>query len=192
MSFNALNTKIYLDNGNDLFDSQDQPLYQITLQSDERRTIFLVGDIAQNATGSSKSGIEALSLIQMTPNRANDTNRSIVVATQKGENISYCDYQVASIWLELLKSVSPQTNLKSGDRLTYTIEAKVLGEGRLSNVVISDTIPKGTRYEADSLRLNGIKVEGFDNNAITVVLGEITQTPEQKVTHTIEFDVIIN
>ena len=183
-NFELSNTKIYLDNGNDIFDAKDQLVNNVTLQHDESQVLFLVSDIPSSAKGVSENGIEAISQIETLRTRADNHNYSIVVAMQSGTNIDYCSYKVQSIWLELKKSATQE-----GDIIHYTIEVLVHGQGLLNNVVIRDPIPKGTEYIQNSLTLNNVKKGEYKNKEVIINLGNIKKTSNVKPINTIRFDV---
>jgi len=189
-SFDVSNAKIYIDNGNDIFDTQDQLVTNITLQHDATQVLFLVSDIPSSAQGLSKNGIEALSKVQSSEG-FRDHNYSVVVATQSGANIDYCSYKASSLWLELVKSVTPPhgSTVSQGDTIHYAIEVKVVGEGVVQNVVIEDAIPQNTEYIPNSLKLNSITQGEYKEGRVAINIAQIEQRANLQPKNIIEFDV---
>jgi uncharacterized repeat protein (TIGR01451 family) len=99
--------------------------------------------------------------------------------------------------LELDKRVSEISDPQGGDQpvpgahITYEITIRVLGEGVLDDVVISDLIPSNTDYRLGSLTLDGLSqtdsadtdAAEFDggNNQILVDLGSVTAPSADRV-----------
>ena len=83
-----------------------------------------------------------------------------------------------------------------GARVTYMIVTTVSGTGTVSDLVVSDPIPAGTRYQAASLKLDGQPLsDGADSDAgtagpdgISVSLG----TAAAGASHAITFNVLID
>lgn len=103
--------------------------------------------------------------------------------------------------LNLLKSatiVDPFGNNEAvpGATVSYTITASASGSGSLSNVVVTDVIPSGTSYVADTLALDGTALtDAADGDAgeasaagIEVSIGSAVSGAEYEIS----FDVVIN
>lgn len=181
--FTVENIRLYLDDGNNIFDTKDRPITHLTLNADEIKTIFLVSNIPKNSQGVSSNGIELQSSTLSDENKA--LPYEVVIANRA--TIDYCSCQTTPIWLELKKSATQKDNT-----IHYSIEAIAHGSGLLNNVVIRDPIPAGTHFVEGSLRLNKIKQGEFKDNAISVTIDQIDQRNEQKATNIVEFDVTLN
>ncbi len=81
----------------------------------------------------------------------------------------------------------------AGERITYTITVKNEG-GYAKTVIIKDTIPQGTTFVPNSIKLNGQAVQKTDKSIPTVTdltNGLSINIPENS-TQTITFDVTVN
>ncbi len=192
---------IWLDNGDGLFSpSTDREVYDLNLSADHNATLFLVGDIPSDATWHTTSyGIKAVStLVPSTQvGDARNLGRYFVVnGMGGGVDSGRCGYRIVTIALKLEKEAtlsSPQ--LYIGSKIHYRIKASVVGVGTLEGVSVTDTIPQGTSYLPNSLRVDG-KVLNDDatylhQGKIIVPLGRMRQTPEQHPVHTVAFDVVV-
>jgi uncharacterized repeat protein (TIGR01451 family) len=71
-----------------------------------------------------------------------------------------------------------------GGVIDYKLVVNVEGDGVIEDIVITNDIPAGTVYEPNTLKVNGVYMEGYFNvNTITVPLGDMTPQDE----HIIEF-----
>jgi len=68
----------------------------------------------------------------------------------------------------------------------------VIGTGHLDNVVVKDTIPKGTVFIDKSLKVDGVIAGDFNGSAISVALNTIEQKRKSsEPVHTITFGVTV-
>jgi uncharacterized repeat protein (TIGR01451 family) len=102
-----------------------------------------------------------------------------------------CSYEVSNLAIELEKSATLSSDrVYVGSTIHYQIAVKVLGTGRVENVVVEDDIPKGTVYLDNSLKVDGQSFGDFNGTAIQANLGEIEQLSESsEPKHLITFDV---
>jgi uncharacterized repeat protein (TIGR01451 family) len=83
-----------------------------------------------------------------------------------------------------------------GSIITYSIAAAVSGTGSLNNIRVSDTVPAGSTYDPNSLKLNGTALTDtadsdggrFVSGAVSVTIG----TAAAGSTNTVSFRVKIN
>jgi uncharacterized repeat protein (TIGR01451 family) len=117
------------------------------------------------------------------------------LATARGQLI------VGIATVELVKSVTLRdpfggTSAVPGAIATFTIAATVSGTGTVSDLVITDAIPAGTAYAADTLALDAAALSDAEDGdagtasdaaGISVSLGDVTAP----ASHSITFDVVI-
>jgi uncharacterized repeat protein (TIGR01451 family) len=87
--------------------------------------------------------------------------------------------------------VSPTGSAKYGDTLTYGLTASTLGELDQHAVVISDVVPDGTTYVADSAACDVAPcTTGYDDTSTTVTwaLGDMAQGTSRHVTFKVTID----
>jgi len=195
------NRQIWLDDGDGIFNAaSDTQINDLNLSADSNATLFFVSDIPANASWSTTShGIRAESDIVpgTTPGDAVNLGSYFAVnGFEGGVDSALCTYSLIDLSLQLNKTAtlsSPQ--LYIGTTIHYTITASVVGLGTLDNVVITDTIPAGTSYIANSLRLDSTPLNNdplyIVGNTVTVPVGSMTQTTSIHPVHTVEFDVVV-
>jgi len=194
-NFKVNNIRVYLDNGNGIFDSKDSQPSEVKIKEDESILLFLVADIPSFAYGISSNAIEAKSIIRKSHSYGDNfklKDYSVVVATQEDANRAFCSYEVTPLSVVLNKSASFSTKkVYKGTTIHYKIDVQMIGIGEIENVKVKDNIPKDTQYIENSLKLNGISVSGYKDNAIEVVIDKITQNQSSKPIYLVEFDVIV-
>jgi uncharacterized repeat protein (TIGR01451 family) len=201
-------------NGNNIYDENvdqilAQPQTTPVLDPNGRATLFVLVTVPQSATDGQTTNVQ-LSAEAVTGSGTPGTvfaaagaggGDAIVgmtgaLATARGALIS----GVASV--ELVKSVVLRdpfggTSAVRGSVATFTIEARVTGSGDVANLTITDPIPAGTTYAAETLRLDGAALsDAADSDAgtasngsgIAVNLGTVTAGTQRSVT----FNVTIN
>jgi len=203
------NIHIYLDtDGSSIFDiSKDVEVTDdINISADHNVTLFVVADIPNaNDTNYSDSelshdGISAES--QSQPDETPDAPELVDIVSRRSLDMAMGVYEIREFWFESIKSVqviSDDNQTHTGSILHYTIILKLIGEtdGKsVNSVVVTDKIPDGSSYLADSLRLDGklfTDVEDGDNGDINsthirVAVGEVAGDDN----HTVEFDVMVD
>lgn len=199
-SADVTNKKIYLDNGDGIFNGADTQITDINLSADANATLFFVSDIPVNATWlTSSHGIEAKSSIggSGVPGTAYTlSNYFAVDGVKGGVDSALCTYELNQLELKLLKNATlGSTDVFKGSVIHYKIEASVVGVGTLNTVVIQDVMPIGTTYVNGTLRLNGTVLSDaghVSGRTITVPVGDMVQTSTLHPTHIVEFDVKVD
>ena len=195
VDFSVANTEVYQDDGDGIFSlANDTLVTEITLGADGNVSLFLVSDIPADAKNFSINGIKASSNIQGSLvygefKKLDDFYA--VVATKEEAKSAMCSYEVSNLALELEKTATLSSDkLYKGSTIHYDIAVKVIGTGKLDNVVVKDTIPEGTVYVPETLKLNGIAVGDFNGTAFSVALNTIEQVVESSdPVHRVTFDV---
>jgi uncharacterized repeat protein (TIGR01451 family) len=216
--FNPANPRIYLDNGDGLFDILTDTLYVAAsndpvLAADATQLVFVVSDIPaalnNNDVGLASLTAEAITA-QATPGvdapgtsfAGQGTNGSdAVVGGTQADASGQNGYVASQIATTLAKSQSVldsfgNANAIPGAVITYTLTFSVVGAGNLSGSQITDAIPANTTYKPNSLTLNTLPLSDLaDADAgsasaagIVVNLGTVTAP----ATHTVTFQVTIN
>ncbi len=199
-SADVTNKKIYVDNGDGIFNGADTQITDINLSADANATLFFVSDIPVNATWlTSSHGIEAKSSIggSGVPGTTYTLSSYFAVDGVKGGvDSALCTYELNQLELKLLKSATlGSTDVFKGSVIHYKIEASVIGMGILNTVVIQDVIPTGTTYVNGTLRLNGTVLSDaghVSGTTLTVPVGDMVQTSTVQPIHTVEFDVKVD
>lgn len=195
VDFSVENPEVYVDNGDGVFSLADDTLAtEVTVVADGNISLFLVSDIPSNAINQSMNGIKAISELQGSLSYGESKrldNYYAVVATQEASKSDFCTYEVSPLALELEKTATLSSDkVYKGTTIEYKIDVKVVGTGRIENVLIQDNIPKGTVYIEDSLKVDGAFAGDFNGSAIFVALNTIEQNIESvEPIHTITFDV---
>jgi len=196
------NIRIYEDSDRDgVFDINiDSLTNEVNLSADANMTIFLVADIpdANYSDGAiSYDGISVDLHQTSTPGAGEDDVVDIVVRSSTG--MAMGAYIIRDYWLESFKSAttySDDNQTHTGSIITYNIELYIGGNptGRaIDNIIIQDHIPLGTKYQPDSLSLDGVSLTDisgddigeFDDDIITVEVGTITEDTHKSIS----FDV---
>ena len=194
LDFTVSNRKIYLDNGDGVFSVEDSLVTEVDVLADANVTLFLVSDIPDDADKFSFNGIKALSttggsLVYGESKKLEDFYA--VVAIKEDAKSDVCAYEVSHLAVELEKTATLSSDkVYSGTTISYKIAVKIIGEGSVENIVINDSIPSGTTYIEDSLKLDGITAGDFNGTAISVALASVTQTTASSdPKHHVTFDV---
>lgn len=216
--FDPTNTRIYIDNGDNVFNSATDTLYVAgtndpTLNADANIRIFVVSDIP---TGRNNSDVGLASLTAES-NTARTTpgldaagtafaglgtnGGDAVVGSTQAIGSAQKGYAVQQVSSSLTKSQSVldgfgTTKAIPGAEITYTLVFAATGTGNLTGAQVTDAIPAGTSYVAGSLTLDTASqtdladtdAGSFGSSQITVNLGTVTAP----ATHTITFKVKIN
>ncbi len=212
--FNPSVTLLVLDsNGNNAYDAGVDTVYvpgsnDPDLAPDGAVTIFVISSIPAGA-GDGQRGRIDLSAVAVTGSGAPGTSfagqgqgggNAVVGATgADGTDDGY--FVISAANLSLVKSaivVDPFNGATKvpGAIVTYSLVATAGGSGSLANVQIGDTIPTGTTYRTNSIKLDGNPLTDaadadagrFGSNAVTVGLGTVAAGGS----HTVTFQVSIN
>ena len=209
---------IYFDtNGNGSYDAGTDAQYiagtnDPLIPADGSITVFVLNDIP----GGVVDGNLGNSQFTLTSNTGSGAPGTIiggvgeggtdaVVGTTGGSGSEIGTYEVSSVTVSLVKSVSVAdpfggTEPVPGAVLTYSVVVTVAGSGTALGVVITDPIPADTTYNAGTLTLNGgpLTDAGGDDagdvgattpGTVTVILSDLTAvSPAQSIT----FDMTIN
>ncbi len=136
------------------------PIGQITVSGSPLSTgSFTVGSIAFDTTGDlyiaavassgTSSNIYRVSVDDATATQVGSSLATVVSDLASGNHPFIAPNIVAT------KSVSPTTNVRPGDTLTYTVEIENTGNSPTVVTAFTDTLPTGTTYVASSATLNG-------------------------------------
>lgn len=224
--FNPNNVRIYLDNGDGVFDIATDTLYtpgttpNPVLVADGTRVVFLVSDIPSGrangdiglatltATAATGSGTAGTTFAGQGTNGSDAVVGSTTAAATR--NNGYVVTHAAAV-LDKTSSVADQfggSNAIPGATITYTLTFTVTGAGNLTNAAVTDSIPAGTTYLANSLKLDTValsdaadadagKVDAAPAGAnakglVTVNLGTVAAAAAPGTVHTVTFKVTID
>jgi uncharacterized repeat protein (TIGR01451 family) len=171
--FNPSNVRIYLDNGDGVFNSTTDTLYtpgvtpDPVLAADGTRVVFVVSDIPSGrvngdiglatltATAATGSGTAGTTFAGAGSN-GSDAVVGSTTATASRSN----GYAVTHAAAALSKSSSVRdpfggSNAIPGATITYTLTFTATGAGNLTNAAVTDSIPAGTTYVPASITLAG-------------------------------------
>jgi uncharacterized repeat protein (TIGR01451 family) len=212
--FNPAATSIVLDtNGNGAYDPGVDTVYvsgsnDPVIAADGGVSVFILSTIPGAASDTQRGGV-ALTATAKTGSGNPGTvfagagagGGNAVVGATRATADSQGYFKVASATVGLVKSVSVTdpfggTSQVPGSIVTYTLVATVSGSGSLANVRVSDAVPSGSTYQANSIKLNGAALTdaadadagSFGSNGIAVSLGAVAAGSAKTVT----FQVKIN
>jgi uncharacterized repeat protein (TIGR01451 family) len=207
-------TSVVLDtNANGAYDAGVDTVYVAgtndpQLDPDESRTIFVLSTIPV-AAGDGHRGRIDLTAVAKTGSGAPGTSfaglgqgggNAVVGATgADAEDDGY--YRVAKASVSFVKSAVVSdafggTATAPGSTITYTLAATVNGSGSLANLKVSDAVPTGTTYKADSLTLDGGALTDaadadsgrFTGTGIAVGLGTVAAGTTRTITFQVKID----
>ncbi len=202
-NFLSQDTTLFLDsNGNGVYDSGvDMEITDIALNADSNATLFIVANIPDdnNTIAGADSHDAIVAYSQGSTTTGIDDPHVVDVVIRTGSDRDEGIYTIRDYWLSSHKSAvvhSDDGMIHTGTIITYSIDLSIGGNAdsrMIENVLLQDTIPVGTRYQAGSLRLDGISltdaVDGdkgvFVSNAVHVEIGTLSGTVHQILT----FDV---
>lgn len=217
--FDPGNVRIYLDDGDGLFDSASDIAYVAAtndpeLAADATLLVFVVGDIpvtlangdlgnvrllAEAVTAQASAGADAPGAAFA---GAGDNGSDAVVGGNQADADAQNGYAVAKVAATLSKSQAVVndavygTSAVPGATVTYTLTFNVTGVGDISDTLISDSIPAGSSYVGGSLTLDGNPLSdaadtdaGFFNGSGIAVDLDTVTAP---ATHTVTFQVTID
>ncbi len=212
--FDPSTSAIYLDsNGNGIYDDGVDTLYSPTVNDplvamNDTLVLFVLSSIqaSLNPADESEINLTATSKTGAGPsgtayNGQGDGGVDALMGLQGGAITALGKFIVGSASASLVKSQSILD--PNGDNfpiqnaiITYTLELNVTGSGNLTSVNLSDLIPVGTTYVANSIRLNTLPLTDaadadagvFNGTSVLVALDTVTAP----TTHTVTFQVRID
>ena len=205
------NPRIYADtNNNGIFDiSIDQQVSQITLEADASSILFLISDIPTTIySNCSKSK----NILSATSNTGGSGTIGTMYTTAGINGVVAIDgmsggkdrdtgiYEIKNLYAKLAISATTPAETFTSSIIKYTIIATLTGDGVLDSLVVADTIPVGTSYIANSLKLDGVSLSdavdsdngSFGSGEIKVDLRSATQTPTNIYSKSISFEVKVD
>lgn len=214
--FDPQNVRIYLDNGDGIFNISTDTLYvsgvnDPSLLPDASRVLFVVSDIPANRVDGD-IGLVSLQATAVTGSGtpgtlfpgAGSAGVDAVVGATTANDSEQNGYLVAQISTALVKSqvvrdVAGGALVISGSTITYTLVFTVTGTGTLLNTALQDAIPAGTTYLPGSLTLDSAPLTDatdsdagrFTGTQIEVVPG-VAGALTAPGTATVTFQVTIN
>ena len=194
VEFSVDNTNIYLDNGDGVFTVEDHLAEAVEVLADSNITLFLVSDIPSTANNISSNGIKAYSNIAGSLSYGESKsleNYYVLSATKEEAKSDFCAYEVSTLGMNLEKSATLSSDkLYVGSVIHYSLAVNVIGRGDISNIVVHDDIPLGTKYIENSLKLDGKAFGDFNGTSILVPLTDLHSTEiNTEAIHHITFDV---
>ncbi len=199
--FVPTHVRIFLDDGDGVFDSNDTLVSHVSLPADTNATLFLLGDIPDNnTTAPTHRSLEAIrATTESNATAGADRPGQIDTVIRHANDIDTGIWEIRDYWLVAKKHAivySEDNATHTGTRITYTITYAIGGNAvgkTIQNVILTDTIPPGTRYVTGSLRQDGtprtdaVDGDNADCNGTQIRLnaGTITGTTQ----HTFAFDV---
>ena len=195
--FEVQNRELYLDNGDGVFSVVNDTLVSdVNLSADESTTLFFVSDIPSDADGFSSNGIKVHSELQgnLLYGDSKNLGTYYAVMTAKEDALSdLCSYEVSHLAIDLEKTATLSSDKPYvGSTIHYSIAVKVIGTGKVEDIVVEDIIPDGTAYVPNTLQLDGVAFGDFNGTAIRIEVDEIEQVvASSDPRHTITFDVKI-
>ena len=216
--FNPANTRIYLDNGDNIFNPATDTLYAAAsndpvLAADGTRVIFVVSDIPAGLINADigLASVQAEAVTALATPAADAPGFSfsgqgagggdaVVGASQAVANAQngYVASLLATTFAKapVVLDQSGGSNPVPGATITYTLTFSVTGSGTLTGAQIVDPIPAASTYVPGSLRLNSAPLTDvadgdngrFSGSQIEVVLGTVTAP----ATNVVTFQVTIN
>ena len=212
--FNPSATSIVLDsNGNNAYDAGIDTVYSAgsndpVLAPDASITVFVLATIPGGVANGDRGRID-LTAAAVTGSGAPGASfagqgqgggDAVVGATgADGEDDGY--FVISAATLSLTKSatvVDPFGGATQvpGGTITYSLVASASGSGSVANVQVSDSIPAGTTYKPNSIKLDGGGVTDatdadagrFTGTAINLDLGTVAAGSSHTITFEVEID----
>lgn len=211
--FDPDNVRIYLDNGDGLFNSANDTPYVAgtnnpSINPDIGRLVFVVADIPSGRSNGD------LASVQLTATAATGSGTpgtvfagqgaggsDAVVGAGGGTASQQSAYVISQVSTNLSKGQTVAdpfggTAAVPGATITYVLTFTVSGAGTITSAQITDPIPAGTTYVAGSLMLDSAPLTDaadgdggrFTGTQVQVTLGTVAAP----ATHTIQFKVTIN
>lgn len=220
--FDPTNVRIYLDNGDGIFDPMVDTLYVPTINdplidADDSRIVFVVADMPgvlnNGDLGNVNFSAEAVtSITTLGPDAPGTTFAGAGVGGTDavvGASGAYADivhgYYVSSVQTTFTKTQSVAdpyggNSPVPGAIITYTLTFDVIGTGSITNALITDPLPANTTYVPGSLRLDAsVLTDPIDADIgsfrdLGGVMGVHVNlgTVNAPVTHVVTFDVRID
>ena len=199
--FVPTHVRIFLDDGDGVFDSNDTLVSRVSLPADTNATLFLLGDIPDdNTTAPTHQSFESIrATTESNATAGADHPDHVDVVIRTGSDIDTGIWEIRDYWLVAEKNATVHSDdnaTHTGTRVTYTITYYIGGHAAgqsITNLVLTDPIPSNTRYVAGSLTQDGVPrtdaVDGdnADCNGTQVRLNAGTITGATR--HRMQFDV---
>jgi uncharacterized repeat protein (TIGR01451 family) len=212
--FNPTVTSIVLDtNGNHAYDAGVDTVYvagsnEPDLAPDASITVFVLSTIPGSVTNGNRGRVDLTATSKTgsgTPGTSfagqGQGGGNAVVGATTASATHNGFYAISAATLSLVKSASVAdqfggTTQVPGATITYTLVASANGSGSVANVQVSDSIPTGTTYKTNSLKLDGggltDATDGdaghFSSNSIIVGLGSVAAGSSHTVTFQVSID----
>ncbi len=216
--FDALNPRIYLDDGDQVFDAARDILYvpglnEPSLAADGRLKIFLLADIPAGQPNAAQALIrldaEALT-VSTTPGQ--DAPGTVFAGQGEGGSDALAGlsggaasasprFLVQRVATRFDKSFTVLDRYggsqpTQGAIITYTLALELSGSGTLPNVALDDPIPAGTSYRPGSLTLDGATLSDtqdadlghFSGQAVHLQLGALSAPRQVLATFQVSID----
>lgn len=186
------NIRIYLDNGDNLFNNLDTLITSISLDPEKQVKLFLVSDIPINiSSNKSINGIKAISSTGGSGIKGTiyDLGSFFAVDGEKGGiDKSFCEYEINDINLVLYQTATLSSEkLYTGTIIHYKIKLSLENDGLLSNIIFKNKIPEGTVFVSETIKLNGAILN--DNHLISGIININIPDMTGKDNNYVEFDV---
>ena len=178
-------------NDNGVFDGSDTEINIVEMGIDETKTIFIVGNIPDDANRTEESNDTLIVASKSTHTTTEDTQNSVDTVIRDGEDRDSCLYKVRNYWLESVKSQEihgDDNATHTGTVITYSIDLSIGGDSdakTIKDINLKDLIPEGTKYVDGSLKLDGASVSGYSDEEIDVSVPDISGDTH----HIVTFDV---
>jgi uncharacterized repeat protein (TIGR01451 family) len=207
-------TGIFLDaNDNHVYDAGIDTAYVAgsndpVLDPDQSITVFILSDIPSSAGNTDRGRVDLNAEAVTGSGPAGTTfagqgqgggDAVVGLTTADADASGY--YAVSAATLSLVKSAVVDDPFGGHERvpgatITYKLVASASGTGSVDNVKVSDTVPTGTTYQADSITLDTDPLtdtadsdEGaFASNAISVDLGSVAASSTYTITFKVKID----
>ncbi len=202
-SFSPSSLNIFIDqNSNNIFDNKDIKANNLILKADENRSIFLVSDMPQIIDGN-YSYEKLIAKSNANKTKSSDDAKKIDIVIRDKNSSAIGIYKKRDYYLKSIKTqkiISKDNTAHTGSIIEYTIITSIEGnQGEIQNVILNDTIPKGTKYIKNSIILDGKEqtdIKDSDksyilDNKIISNLGNFIKTNSSKTKHTLIFKVKI-
>lgn len=182
--FDPTNVRIYIDNGDGIFDALTDTLYvpsgvatvagnEPMLSPDTSMTVFVVSDIPVTA-GNGDQGLVGITAESLTA-QATDiidapgftfagsgvNGTDAVVGATTAYTMTQNGYTVSQILTSFNKTQTVLNQFGSTDPvpgaiITYTLVFTATGSGTITNLMLVDPIPANTTYQPGTITLNGV------------------------------------
>ena len=196
------NVRMYADIDRDgtLDVTADSITTEVNLSADANMTVFLVVDIPDANYTDADTSSDGISVdLHRTSTEGSGTDDVVDIVVRRSTDVAMGLYIIRDYWLESHKSAtvySDDNQTHTGNIVTYTIDLHIGGNsaGRvIENIIIQDQIPLGTKYEPESMSIDGVALTDianddageFDDDTVIVAVGVVSEDKNKTIT----FDV---